>query len=223
MTLRWSGLAARVACLLAGSLAQVHAQPVELMLTLETSPGTEQAIGLLNPRLLQKGDRAGVIGFNGRALRVLQPLTDDREALWSALQRAGVRVGVAVGGAQIDSTWTIDLAAAIQGACEELRRSELNESRRAVVVLFGTEDRELGSHLAAAKTALNAAHARLYAVAIDRSAAERASPPGRPVRTLHPFPALTAQLMSELAEYSGGLTFRGAWDLKEILKELRKP
>jgi hypothetical protein len=193
------------------------------MLTLETSAGTEQAIGLLNKPALQRGDHAGVIGVNGRNTRVLQSLTDDREALASALQRAGFRIGVGIGGAQIDASLTVDLVTSITKACEELKRSGLTESKRAVVVLFGSEDPELRSQLAVLKAVLTSTDTRLYAVVIDRSANERAIPPGRVVRTLHPFPALTAQLVSELAEYSGGRIFRSAWDLREILKEIRKP
>lgn len=210
-------------CFLLGSLSLLHGQPLDVMLTLETSPGTEQAIGLLRPRVLHPGDRAGVIGFTGGATHVLQPLTDDHEALASALQRAGIRVGVGLGGVQINSTWTVDLVAAIKQACQELRRSDLAERRRAVVVLFGSDDPQLRTHLEAVKAVLGAVNARLYAVVIDRSAGERESPPGRQVRIFQPFPGLTAQLMSELAEHSGGRLFRRGWDLKDILKELRKP
>ncbi len=210
-------------CFLVGSLAVLSGQPVDVMLTLETSPGTEQAIGLLRPRVFQEGDRAGVIGFTNRATHVLQPLTEDHEALESALQRAGTRVGVGLGGVQINSTWTVDLVAPIKQACRELERSELSERRRAVVVLFGSDDPELRIHLEDVKVALGAANARLYAVVIDRSAGERGSPPGRQVRILQPFPGLTAQLMADLAKHSGGRIFRGGWDLKDILKELRHP
>ncbi|MCU1258770.1 MAG: hypothetical protein JWO80_1655, partial [Bryobacterales bacterium] len=151
-----------------------------------------------------------------------QSLTEDREALASALQRAGYRVGVALGGAQISSGWTVDLVTAIKQACEELKRNGRAENRRAAVVLFGSEDPGLRTQLDVLSSVLDATDARLYAVVIDRSGNDKAGPPGRVLPTLHPFPASTAQLMSELAEHSGGRIFRRAWDLKEILKDIRK-
>jgi hypothetical protein len=206
---------------LAGSLGILSAQPVDVILTLETSPGTEQTIGLIRPRVFQQGDRAAVITFTNRAAQVLQPLTNDREALASALQRAGIRVGVGIGGVQINSNWTADIVGAIKQSCEELQRSEFSERKRAVVVLFGSEDPALRTNLETLKAALGAANARLYAVLVDRSAGERGTPPGRQVRVVQPFPASTAQLMAELAKDSGGRIFRGGWELKDILKELR--
>jgi hypothetical protein len=130
---------------------------------------------------------------------------------------------VALGGVQLDTNWTINLAAAIGQACEELQQSKSSDRRRAVIVLFGSEDPGLRAHLESARASLSAVNARLYAVVIDRSTNQRANPLGTQVRVPHPFPVLTAQLMSELAAQSGGRIFRGAWDLKEILKEARKP
>jgi hypothetical protein len=216
-------LATRLFCLLTGSLVVLYGQQLDVMLTIETSSGTEQAIGLLRPRAFQKGERAGVIGLSSRTTQVLQPLTEDRDALASAIQRAGIRVGVALGGVQLDTNWTINLAAAIGQACEELQQSKSSDRRRAVIVLFGSEDPGLRAHLESARASLSAVNARLYAVVIDRSTNQRANPLGTQVRVPHPFPVLTAQLMSELAAQSGGRIFRGAWDLKEILKEARKP
>jgi len=50
------------------------------MLVLETSPGTEQAIGLIQLRAFQEAGGAGAIGL-GRTAQVPQPLTDNRDQL----------------------------------------------------------------------------------------------------------------------------------------------
>ncbi len=66
-----SMLLARLTCLLLLSLACLRAQPLDIILVLEMSPGTEQAIGLIRERAFQEDDRAGVIGFS-RTAQVLQ-------------------------------------------------------------------------------------------------------------------------------------------------------
>ena len=71
--------------------AHLWAQGLDVMFVLETSPGTEQQIGLIRPRDLKEGDRAGIIGYT-RSVYLLQSLTEDHEALAKALQRAGVRI-----------------------------------------------------------------------------------------------------------------------------------
>jgi Mg-chelatase subunit ChlD len=193
--------------LLAGTLAVAQSPPVEVMLVLETSPGTEQAIGLIRARAFQQADRAGVVTVNGRAVQVLQTPTGDHDAIDAALQRAGIRVTANVGRVQINGAMTVDLASAIQQACEQLRRGEFEKHRRGVVVLFGSEDPGLSTRLDGVKTALQAADARLYAALVDRGAL---------------VPVLTAQLMKELAEGTGGKIYRRGWELKEVVKELRK-
>jgi hypothetical protein len=74
-------------------LAHLWAQQLDVMFVLESSPGTEQQIGLIRPRDLKEGDRAGIIGYT-RSVYLLQSLTEDREALAKALQRAGMRITV---------------------------------------------------------------------------------------------------------------------------------
>jgi hypothetical protein len=74
-------------------LAHLWAQQLDVMFVLESSPGTEQQIGLIRPRDLKEGDRAGIIGYT-RSAYLLQSLTEDREALAKALQRAGMRITI---------------------------------------------------------------------------------------------------------------------------------
>jgi hypothetical protein len=72
-------------------LAHIWAQGLDVMFVLETSPGTEQQIGLIRPRDLKEDDRAGVIVFT-RTVQLVQPLTENREDLAKALQLAGIRI-----------------------------------------------------------------------------------------------------------------------------------
>lgn len=196
------------------------AQDVDAMFVLETTPGTEQAIGLLRPRELKEADRAAVIGFFKTA-QVLQSLTDDRDLLGRALRQAGTRVAVGLGGAIPDNfATTVDLGSAIRMACREFGANESTERHRAVIVLFANEDPSLGTSLSSIADALDRAEARLFAVPIQRAPAPGNS--GRRTLSSYPFPAATANILSALAKNSGGRVFRRNWDLKEILTDARK-
>ncbi|MEX2264130.1 MAG: hypothetical protein WD696_19410 [Bryobacteraceae bacterium] len=210
----------RLVCVSLLSLGVLCGQPLDSMLVLETSPGTEHTTGLIHPRAFEGAGRAGVIGFQ-RTARVLLPLTEDRDELADALQRAGVRVGVGMGGVQINSNLTVDLVAALKQACGEFGRDDSTERKRAVIVFFGSEDPNLSANLDTLKAALSGADARLYGIAVQRVAG-RETPVDRWTRT-YPFPAITARLMSELAEESGGKIFKSTWDLRKILAAARKP
>ena len=187
--------------------AQAQAPPAEVMLVLETSPGTEQAIGLLRARSFAQADRAGVVTVNGRAVQVLQTPTGDHDAIDAALQRAGIRITGNAGRVRINNPVTADLASAIQQACEQLRRSEFEKHRRGLIVLFASDDPGLPARLDGVRSALHAADARLYAVLVDRGGMA---------------PVLTGQLIAELAEASGGKIYRRGWEIKEVLRELRR-
>ena len=220
-------LTARLACALLISLGSLCAQPLDVMLVLETSLGTERTTGLIHPRVLREDDRAGLIGFHRTAV-LLQPLTADREELAAALQRSGARAGIIVGGRgsePLNSNPAVDLVAALKEACREFGRLESNERKRAVVVFFAGEDPNLTAQLVALGTALSMANARLYGVVVQR--VDAPGPPGiprtGPAQLPAPAPLMTARLLSQLAEESGGRIFRRNWDLKEILAEARKP
>ena len=90
-------------------LAHSWAQGLDIMFVLETSSGTEQQIGLIRPRDLKEDDRAGVIGFTG-TVQLLQPITENREDLAKALQRAGIRISIVRSTFQPSRvTWSISL------------------------------------------------------------------------------------------------------------------
>ena len=203
--------------------AHLWAQQLDVMFVLETSPGTEQQIGLIRPRDLKEGDRAGIIGYT-RSVYLLQPLTEDHEALAKALQRAGMRITVGLysgqstaggrrspGGQAVQGD-TVDLSGALRQALRELgdRGSEMR--KRVVIVLAANEDPALGDNLDSLKALVAEGRTRLFAVAITVGSGLASS-----------FPVMTAQFLDQLAKDSGGRVFRGAWDLKSILAAARKP
>jgi hypothetical protein len=212
--------------ILAGSL---YAQSLDTMLVLEMSEGSEHATGLVRPRAFPEDDRAGVIGFL-RTAQVLQPLTADRDKLAAALKRAGFRAGGAVvqgGKVGTVSSLTVGLTAALFKACGEFGQPGGEEPagggrKRAILVVFGTDDPSLSSNLNALKATLRTAQARLYAVAVQRS--DPNAPPQSPrIGVNYPFPVMTARLLSQLAEETGGRVFERHWDFKKILAAAHRP
>ena len=192
------------------------------MFVLETSPGTEQQIGLIRPRDLKEGDRAGVIGYT-RSVQMLQSLTEDHEALATALQRAGMRITVglysgrspaagrgSLAGGPVVQGETVDLSGALRQALRELGDSGSEVRKRVVIVLDASEDPTLGNNLDSLKAL--AGRTRVFAVAITVGSGRAYS-----------FPVMTAQSLDQLAKDSGGRVFRGVWDLKSILEAARKP
>ena len=204
--------------------AHLWAQGLDVMFVLETSPGTEQQIGLIRPRDLKEGDRAGVIGYT-RSVQMLQSLTEDHEALATALQRAGMRITVglysgrspaagrgSLAGGQVVQGETVDLSGALRQALRELGDRGSEVRKRVVIVLDASEDPTLGNNLDSLKALVAAGRTRLFAVAITVGSGRAYS-----------FPVMTAQSLDQLAKDSGGRVFRGAWDLKSILAAARKP
>ncbi len=202
--------------------AHLWSQGLDVMFVLETSPGTEQQIGLIRPRDLKPGDRAGVIGYT-RSVQMLQSLTEDHEALAKALQRAGMRITVGIGRSPADGRGSLPEVQAVQGATVDLSgalRQALRElgdrcsevRKRVVIVLDAGEDPTLGDNLDSLKALMAAGRTRLFAVAITVVS-------GR----VNSFPVITAQYLDPLAKGSGGRVFRGAWDLKSILAAARTP
>ena len=199
-------------------LAHLWAQGLDVMFVLETSPGTEQQIGLIRPRDLKEGDRAGVISYT-RSVQMLQSLTEDHEALAKALQRAGMRITVglysgrgSLPGVQAVQGGTVDLSGALRQALRELGDRGSVVRKRVVIVLAASEDPSLGDNLDSLKALMAEGRTRLFAVAITVVS-------GR----VYSFPVMTAQFLDQLAKDSGGRVFRGAWDLKSILAAARKP
>jgi hypothetical protein len=204
--------------------AHLWAQGLDVMFVLETSPGTEQQIGLIRPRDLKEGDRAGVIGYT-RSVQMLQSLTEDHEALAKALQRAGISVTIGLysgpspvggrgspAGVQTVQGDTVDLSGALRQALRELGGRGSDVRKRVVIVLAAHEDPTLGENLDSLKALMAEVRTRLFAVAITVVS-------GR----VYSFPVMTAQFLDQLAKDSGGRVFRGAWDLKSILAAARKP
>jgi hypothetical protein len=204
-------------------LAHLWAQQLDVMFVLETSPGTEQQIGLIRPRDLKEGDRAGIIGYT-RSVYLLQSVTEDHEALAKALQRAGMRttIGLYSGqtpaggrrspGVETVPGYTVDISGALRQALRELGDSGSEVRKPVVIVLAANEDPTLGGNLDSLKALAAAGRTRVFAVAITVGSGRAYS-----------FPVMTAQFLDQLAKDSGGRVFRGAWDLKSILAAARKP
>jgi hypothetical protein len=191
-------------------LAHLSGQSLDIMFVLDTSPGTEQQIGLIRARDLKESDRAGVIAF-ARAAQLLQPLTENHEELSKALQRAGIRVTIGARFQPVQGA-LVDLSEALRLALRELGDSASDGRKRAVIVLVAGEDPSLGANLGSLKTLLAESQTRLFAVAITRVSGRAYS-----------FPVMTAQFLNQLTKDSGGKLFRGGWDLKSILAAARKP
>jgi hypothetical protein len=201
-------------------VASLPAQELDVMFVLETSPGTEQAIGLIQSKELKESDRAGVIGFR-ESVQLLQSLTQKRDALDTALQRAGTRIAVGLGSGRGGAmNFPVNVAGAVQDACNEFGGGD-SDRKRVIILLFASEDRSLGARLESVRAALGAAKARLYVVVIQRVPAPEL--PARPTIDNYPFPVITVQLLSQITADSGGRIYRRAWDLKSTLAAARKP
>ena len=208
----------------------LYGQPVDLMLALETTPGTEQATGLIRARDLGEDARAGVVAFHRSAELVLS-LTDDKDRVRQKLQEAGANVGVAVGmnrGAPLNRSFTVDIADAIAKAGAELSSSPADH-KRAVLVFYAGEDPNLAAQMDSLEAMLESKRIRLYGVLVYRT--DMSGPPGMPQigrpgqRRPEPIqtPVVTTQLLSRLARRSGGKNFQTNWRLSKILESARRP
>jgi von Willebrand factor type A domain len=192
-------------------LADTWAQGLDVMFVLDTSPDTEQQIGLIRPHDLKENDRAGVIGF-ARSVQLLQPLTYDRQDLAKALQRAGTRISIGVHFQPIPGGY-VDISGALRQAISEFGDRSRDEARkRLIVALVASADPGLAGDLESLNALLAASEVRLFAVAITLVSGRAYSSPG-----------ITAEFLNQLAKSSGGRVFRGGWDLKSILAMARKP
>jgi hypothetical protein len=125
------------------------------MFVLETSPGTEQQIGLIRPRDLKESDIAGIIGYT-RSVYLLQSLTEDREALAKALQRAGMPITIGLYSGQTPAGGrrpviqtvqgdTVDLSGALRQALRELGDRGSEVRKPVVIILAANEDPRLAA------------------------------------------------------------------------------
>lgn len=201
------------------------AQPVEVVLVLDTSPGTEQSTDRIRPKTFGADDRVGVVGATAPS-RLLLGLTEDKKRLADSLQRAGIRLGGAVGGISVAQNSTLDLVGAISVACEQFRETTERPNVRAIIVLFAGEDRALPMAAQRLQAKLDAVHAKLIAIQITRTPVNLGQSrstrtiPGGPVPTT---PLLTTETLADLAHGSGGRIYRQAWEFKEVLKEAMRP
>ncbi len=208
----------------------LQAQPLDLVITLEMTPGTEQATGLIRPSELGDDDRAGIVAFH-RSAELALALTADKERIRRKLEEAGSHVGVTIGindGAPLNRSFTVDLADAVRKAGVELSATP-PESKRAIVVFYAGEDPSLAAHMESLEAMLESRRIRLYGVLVYRT--DMTGPPGMPnigrpgSRRPQPIqsPVVTTQLLSRLAKRSGGKVFQSNWRLHKILESARRP
>jgi hypothetical protein len=194
------------------------AQSLDVMLILDTSPGTEQATDRIRAKSFGESDRVGVVGAVP-PVRLLLPLTDDRKKVGDALHRASLRIGATVGNVSIAQIPPLDLAGAISEACGQLREAPERPNRKVIVVMFAGEDRALPAAVRRLRAQIDVVQARLFAILVTRSAVQPRSPAS--LGGLPPLlaPVLTTEALADLAHQSGGRIYRQGWDLKEVLTE----
>lgn len=219
----------RLILALAWSWAAAAAQPLDLLFALETTPGTEQATGLIRSKDLGDDDRAGVVAFH-RSAELVSSLSADKDRLDRALDEAGARIGVAIGindGAPLNRAFTVDIAGAIRQAGVELAASPAGRSR-AILLFYAGDDPTLAAKMSSLEALLEEKGIRLYGVLVYRT--EMAGPPGlprvgRPTRSPQPVqtPIVTTRLLARLAKRSGGKIFESNWRLHKVLEAARRP
>ena len=224
--------AARLALPLLLFAGLTHAQPLDVLFVVETSPGSEHATDLVRAKFLADGDRAGVVAFHHSA-ETLEPLTADQRKVEAALQEAGARAGGALntqGTILRDPRSTAAIASAIRKACAAFPPDTEPGRKRAIVLLFGSEDPQLAAQHGALEGLLASSGARLFAVAVQRAdpivpQARHSNPIPQSTPRRNPvygFPALAAQLVGQLAKASDGEIHKRAWNLKKILAIARR-
>jgi hypothetical protein len=194
------------------------AQSLDVMLVLDTSPGTEQSTDRIRAKSFGESDRVGVVGAVP-PVRLLLPLAEDKRKVADTLHRASIRVGSTVGNVSIAQIPPLDLVGAISAACAQLRESPERPNKKAIVVVFAGEDRALPAAVQRLRAQIDGVQARLFAILVTRTPVQpRTATPlgGVPVLLA---PVLTTEALADLAKGSGGRIYRQGWDLKDVLKE----
>lgn len=198
------------------------AQPLDVMLILDTSAGTEQSTDRIQPKFFGASDRVGAISAAPPS-RLLLSLTGDKKRLGDTLQKAAWRIGGTVGRVAVTQNPTLDIAGAIAKACEQFSEAAEGPGKKVIIVVFAGEDRALPMAAPRLRASIDAVHAKLIAILVTRTPVDAG--PSRLPRTIPGpiVPVLTAETLAELAQLSGGRIYRQAWDLKDVLKEARRP
>lgn len=198
------------------------AQSLDVMLVLDTTPGTEQSTDRIRAKQFGAGDLVGVVGAVPPA-RLWLPLTKDKEKLADTLQRVSLRVGATIGNVSIAQSAPLDLAGAISEACAQFGESAVRSNRRAILVVFAGEDRNLPAAAQRLRAQLDTVDAKLFAILVTRMPPQ--PPLGRPGSGIPvwPTPVLTTEILGHLAKGTGGRIYRQGWDLKSVLKDAMQP
>lgn len=200
-------------------LAGVPLLAADIVLVLETGAGMERYLAPIRVPVIPAGDRVALMTLGGKP-RLRQKFTSDQTVLDGAIGRATV-AGIHVGpwsGIRTEAP----VYKAITAACKLFDTAP--PGKRAVIILFGSEDRAPSGE---AVRAVAAAHASVYPVAVSKVGPpdwgdKARTPPTVPGRMpgqpgLLPLPEATLKTLTELARVSGGEAFTGRFDLPKLI------
>lgn len=186
---------------------------LDLVLLVENTPGMQSSFSPADVQQLRSDDRTAVMSFSTKT-RVIQPFTNDEKKVQAALRRS-VTHG-------FGPTWPPRspkalVFRALRDAAREFQSLPFDATRRrAVILIFGTDDESQAPSLDELKREFAAAQIHLYAIAVRRHDFAHAghsrieTPPTIPGRTppvptdRAPLPLLTLRVLRQLADASGG-------------------
>jgi len=186
---------------------------LDLMLLLENSPGMQSGFSPADLQQLRSGDHTAVMTFSTKT-RLIQPFTNDQNKIQAALRRS-VPHGFGPTGPHRPPKALV--YGALREAAREFQSLPADATRRrAVVLIFGTDDESQTPSLDELKSDFAMAQIRLYAIAVRRHDFAHArdsrieTPPTIPGRTppvptdRAPLPLATLRVLRQLADASGG-------------------
>ena len=202
---------------------------IDLVLLLEKTPGMPQPISHHQFRTLRPEDRVAVMTFADTS-KVRQAFTNDPKKLEHALRLAARNPSRHGWGTLPKRPPQVRFFRSLLDAARLFQDQPADPSRRRVILtIFGTEDDSAAVASDAVRQALEAAHIRLYAVAIGKFDPIHArdsqieTPPTFPGRTPPaptdrlPLPEKTLHTLQILASATGGQAVSGEANVARIL------
>lgn len=185
---------------------------LDLMLLVEGSPGMQSSFSPADLQQLRSDDHAALMAFSTKT-RLIQPFTNDQNKIRAALHRSVTH--------SFGPTWPRSPKALVYRALRDAAREFQNlpadpTRRRAVVLIFATDDESQAPSLDELKREFAAPQIRLYVIAVRKYDFAHArdsrieTPPTIPGRTppaptdRAPLPLSTLRVLRQLADASGG-------------------
>ena len=200
------------------------APAADIVLLLETGAAMDPVLASTRMPAIPAGDRVAIMTFAGKP-RLRQAFTANWVALDGTLRRLSAgRMHIGAIASRPGIPAEAPVFNANGAAC---RLFEPGSSRRAVIVLFGSEDYSPAGE--AART-VSLAHASLYAVAVRKmgpppAGGKARTPPTLPSRApgssgMRPLPEATFGTLADLARASGGATASEKLDLAGLFARI---